>query len=32
LIAALWGVTYLVTDLLYTFLDPRVRLIGGRAG
>ncbi len=32
LIAALWGVTYLLTDLLYTVLDPRVRLMGGRAG
>jgi ABC-type dipeptide/oligopeptide/nickel transport system permease component len=32
LIAALWGVTYLLTDLLYTLLDPRVRLTGGRAG
>jgi peptide/nickel transport system permease protein len=31
LIAALWGVTYLLTDLLYTVLDPRVRLMGGRA-
>jgi ABC-type dipeptide/oligopeptide/nickel transport system permease component len=30
LIAALWGVTYLLTDLLYTLLDPRVRLTGGR--
>jgi ABC-type dipeptide/oligopeptide/nickel transport system permease component len=30
LIAAVWGVTYLITDLLYTVLDPRVRLIGGR--
>lgn len=30
LIAVLWGVTYLLTDLLYTVLDPRVRLIGGR--
>lgn len=31
LIATLWGITYLLTDLLYTVLDPRVRLIGGRA-
>lgn len=29
LIAVLWGVTYLLTDLLYTVLDPRIRLIGG---
>ena len=28
LIATLWGVTYLITDLLYTFLDPRIRLTG----
>jgi peptide/nickel transport system permease protein len=28
LIAALWGVTYLITDLLYTLLDPRIRLSG----
>ena len=26
LIAMLWGITYLVTDVLYTVLDPRVRL------
>jgi peptide/nickel transport system permease protein len=32
LIATLWGVTYLLTDLLYTLLDPRVRLTGGRVG
>lgn len=32
LIAAIWGVTYLITDLLYTVLDPRVRLTGGRVG
>lgn len=29
LIAVLWGVTYIITDLLYTFLDPRIRLGGG---
>ncbi len=29
LIAVLWGVTYIITDLLYTVLDPRIRL-GGR--
>ncbi len=28
LIAAVWGITYLLTDLLYTTLDPRIRLIG----
>lgn len=28
MIAALWGVTYLLTDLLYTLLDPRIRLTG----
>lgn len=26
LIAALWGLVYLVTDLLYTVIDPRVKL------
>lgn len=26
LIAVLWGVTYLLTDILYTLIDPRVRL------
>ncbi len=26
LIAVLWGVTYLVSDILYTWVDPRVRL------
>ena len=30
LIAALWGVTYLLTDLLYTVLDPRIRLTAAR--
>ena len=29
LIALLWSVTYLITDLLYTVLDPRIRLAGG---
>jgi len=31
LIAALWGLTYLLTDLLYTRIDPRIRLgsLGG---
>jgi peptide/nickel transport system permease protein len=29
MIAALWGVTYLLTDLLYTVLDPRIRLVRG---
>lgn len=28
LVAALWGLTFLLTDLLYTLLDPRIRLIG----
>ncbi|MDQ3614681.1 MAG: ABC transporter permease, partial [Chloroflexota bacterium] len=30
LIAVLWGVTYIITDILYTILDPRSRL-GGRS-
>ena len=30
LVAVLWGVTYILTDVLYTFLDPRIRL-GGRS-
>ncbi len=28
LVAVVWGVTYLLTDILYTWLDPRIRLIG----
>ncbi|HKG26487.1 MAG TPA: ABC transporter permease subunit, partial [Thermomicrobiales bacterium] len=31
LIAVLWGLTYLLTDLLYTILDPRIRLVGSRS-
>ncbi len=27
LVAVVWGVTYLFTDILYTLLDPRIRLI-----
>ena len=30
LVSFLWGITYLVSDLTYTFIDPRVRLTGGR--
>lgn len=30
LVAGLWGITYLLTDILYTVLDPRIRLTGGR--
>ncbi len=26
LIALLWGLTYLITDILYTLIDPRIRL------
>ena len=28
LIAFLWGITYLITDILYTMIDPRVRVVG----
>ncbi|MCX6079404.1 MAG: ABC transporter permease [Chloroflexi bacterium] len=28
LAAFLWGITYIITDILYTFIDPRVRLTG----
>jgi ABC-type dipeptide/oligopeptide/nickel transport system permease component len=26
LVAAVWGIVYLITDLLYTVIDPRIRL------
>ena len=26
LVAVVWGFTYLLTDVLYTWLDPRIRL------
>lgn len=29
LVAVLWGITYIITDLLYTILDPRIRIGGG---
>ena len=30
LIAFLWGLTYLLTDIFYALLDPRIRLTGSR--
>ena len=27
LVAVVWGITYLLTDILYTLLDPRIRLV-----
>lgn len=30
LIAVFWGLTYLLTDILYTLIDPRVRVAGAR--
>lgn len=30
LIVVLWGLTYLLTDILYGILDPRIRLFGSR--
>jgi ABC-type dipeptide/oligopeptide/nickel transport system permease component len=31
MVAVLWGVTYIITDVLYTILDPRIRVGGGRS-
>ena len=31
LVAFLWGTTYLLSDILYTIVDPRVRLTGSRS-
>jgi ABC-type dipeptide/oligopeptide/nickel transport system permease component len=31
LVAFFWGLTYLITDVLYTMIDPRIRVAGGRA-
>jgi ABC-type dipeptide/oligopeptide/nickel transport system permease component len=30
LVAFFWGLTYLITDILYTAIDPRVRLSGSK--
>ena len=30
LIAFFWGITYLITDVLYTIIDPRIRITGAR--
>jgi ABC-type dipeptide/oligopeptide/nickel transport system permease component len=31
LIAFFWGLTYLITDVLYTIIDPRIRVAGARS-
>jgi ABC-type dipeptide/oligopeptide/nickel transport system permease component len=31
LIAFFWSITYLLTDILYTLIDPRVRLTGAKS-
>lgn len=28
LIAVLWGITYILTDIIYTILDPRIKMAG----
>jgi ABC-type dipeptide/oligopeptide/nickel transport system permease component len=28
LVVLIWGITYLLTDVLYTLIDPRIRLTG----
>jgi len=28
LIAVLWGITYIITDIIYTILDPRIKMSG----
>ena len=30
LVAVLWSITYLLTDVIYGLLDPRIRSVGGR--
>jgi ABC-type dipeptide/oligopeptide/nickel transport system permease component len=31
LVAAFWGLTYLITDVLYTVIDPRIRVTGAKS-
>jgi peptide/nickel transport system permease protein len=31
LVAFFWGLTYLLTDILYTLIDPRIRVTGGKS-
>jgi ABC-type dipeptide/oligopeptide/nickel transport system permease component len=31
IVAVLWGITYLLTDLLYTVADPRIRIDGSKS-